>query len=87
MQPPMNALNYAYYTCDGGQAFQMNYPSKTPEKATLVTSNNSKTYHVKRAKTASGVSFSGDGASFASDGQTVTVTGTEASLQNCKKIN
>ena len=82
-QPPMNNFNSAFYTCDGGAAFHIDYDSERPKTATITTTDN-KTYELKRTQAPTGVQFSDDKAKFWTDGQAVTVEGTAAKLQNCK---
>jgi membrane-bound inhibitor of C-type lysozyme len=84
VQPPMDSLNNAYYLCDDG-AFLMSYDDNPPQNATMTTSDDNKQYALKRAADANGgVQFSGDGASFWTDGKTVVVGGTPRPFRNCK---
>ena len=82
-QPPMNNFNEAFYACDGG-AFLMSYDSNRPDTATMTTSNNNKQYMLKRAPVAQGFQFTGAGVKFWTDGEKVTVEGTEQTYANCK---
>jgi membrane-bound inhibitor of C-type lysozyme len=83
-QPPMNSLNNAFYNCDDNAAFLMAYDKTRATTATMTTSNNNKQYMLKRAPVAMGVQFNGDTVKFWTDGDKVTVEGTEVTLTNCK---
>ena len=83
--PPMDDFNNAFYTCDNEGAFLISYDSDKPSSATLTTSNNSKRYELKKTAVATGTEFSGGNVKFWTDGDTVTVVGTEVALQNCKR--
>jgi membrane-bound inhibitor of C-type lysozyme len=82
--PPMNDFNFAYYTCEGGKAFQVSYESDAPKAADLTTSNNNKQYSLKRIPVAKGVEFTGQDVTFWTDGETVRLAGTEIPFNNCK---
>jgi membrane-bound inhibitor of C-type lysozyme len=84
VQPPMNQFYSAFYTCDGGGAFMVAYDSDKPETATMTTSNNNKTYTLKRSQVSSGAEFSDGATKFWTDGKTVTVDGTVQPYLNCK---
>lgn len=84
-QPPMNAFNSAYYVCDSGGQFAVSYDSGKPKSARLTTSNNSKTYDLKRRPVQSGAEFAGAGVTFWTDGKDVRVSGTAIPLANCKR--
>jgi membrane-bound inhibitor of C-type lysozyme len=84
MQPPMNSFNYAYYNCDNGGAFLISYNGPAPTKATMTTSNDNKSYVLKRTPVDKGVKFSGAVASFWTDDMTVVVNGTQKPILNCK---
>jgi membrane-bound inhibitor of C-type lysozyme len=83
-EPPMNDFSQAFYKCDGGGAFMMSYDSDKPQSAKMRTNNGNKLYVLKRTPSAGGVQFSGDHASFWTDGKTVVVTGTAEAFRNCK---
>ena len=83
-QPPMNDFNEAFYTCDNGGAFLISYDGTSPGAATMTTSNNNKTYMLKRASAPTGVQFTGGAVKFWTDGSTVTVEGTDQPYLNCK---
>jgi membrane-bound inhibitor of C-type lysozyme len=68
-QPPMGAFSDAFYTCDGGGAFNMSYDSNTPTQATMTTSDNNDQHLLKRTSVASGAEFSGGGVTFWTDGK------------------
>lgn len=88
MQPPMNAFDFAFYTCDDGKAFQIAYDSDTPKSATMTTSDNNKRYVLTRKSAPGGAQFTNGAARFWTDGQKVVVEGTAARLENCKrKVN
>ncbi len=82
-QPPMNNFNSAFYTCDGGEVFHIDYDSERPTKATVTTSDN-KTYNLKRTQAPNGIQFSDDKAKFWTDGTTATIEGAAKPLKNCK---
>ncbi len=86
-QPPMNNFNSAFYRCDNNGAFNISYDDKRPKTAQMTTSNNSKTYDLKRASSADGAAFADGTVKFWTDGKTVKVEGTEVSLENCKLQN
>jgi membrane-bound inhibitor of C-type lysozyme len=79
MQPPMNALQYAFYECDEAN-FEIDYDSETPEHATIIT--HSRRYDLDRTASESGVQFSKAGVSFWTDGRKVRADG--LSLTNCR---
>jgi membrane-bound inhibitor of C-type lysozyme len=83
-KPPMNDFNEAFYVCEGDHNFLISYDSDTPTAATMTT-NGQKTYALKRSETANGVTFTGDGAKFWTDGKTTTVEGTAVRFQDCKR--
>lgn len=83
-QPPMNDFDFAFYTCAGGDAFQVSYDSDTPSKATLATNNNNKRYELARKQVDQGVEFSKGGVKFWTDGKTVVFQGTPAQYRDCK---
>ena len=83
-QPPMNSFNFAFYTCDNGNAFQISYDSDTPSQATLTTSNNNKQYQLKRTDVSNGIQFSNQDVRFWTDGKDTVITGTGIPLNNCK---
>jgi membrane-bound inhibitor of C-type lysozyme len=85
MQPPMNDLNFAFYTCDGPGAFQISYDSAAPKVATMTTNDNNKQYVLTRKRGADGAQFSNGAARFWTDGRTVVVEGTATRLENCKR--
>jgi len=85
MQPPMNDFNDAFYTCEDGHAFMISYDSDRPTTATMTTSDDNKQYALKRDPVASGVQFSGDAASFWTDGKQVRVEGVNAHLRDCQR--
>jgi len=84
LQPPMNDFNQAFYICQNNTAFIVSYDAAEPETATLTTSNNNKSYALKRAPAPTGVQFSGDAVKFWTDGKTVQVQGTATHYQDCK---
>jgi membrane-bound inhibitor of C-type lysozyme len=85
MQPPMNNFDQAFYTCDNGGAFIVSYEGNPPTSATMTTSNDNKSYALKRTPAATGAQFAGAaGAKFWTDGKTVTVAGTQKAFINCK---
>jgi membrane-bound inhibitor of C-type lysozyme len=83
-QPPMNDFYQAFYNCDGGAAFLVAYNSNRPNSATITTSNNNKSYTLKKVQSAEGFQFDGPPVKFWTDGEKVTVEGTEIPFQNCK---
>lgn len=84
-QPPMNDFYQAFYRCDGGGAFNLNYDSDQPTKVELTTNDGTKALDLKRASSASGFEFTAGAAKFWTDGKTVLVEGTKTALKNCKK--
>ena len=84
MQPPMNDFNQAFYICQNNTAFIVSYDSTAPETATLTTSNNNKSYALKRTTAPTGVQFSGDAVKLWTDGKTVELEGTATHYQGCK---
>jgi len=84
-QPPMNDFRQAFYNCDDNAAFLMAYDSAKPKSAIMTTSNNNKEHPLKRAQSPTGVQFNGDAVKFWTDGEQVTVEGTEVPLKNCKR--
>jgi len=85
MQPPMNDFYFAFYTCDGQGAFQINYDSDAPKVAKMTTNENNKQYVLTRKRTADGAQFSDGVARFWTDGRRVVVEGTATRLENCKR--
>lgn len=83
VQPPMNQFNDAYYTCDDA-AFLVSYDSTTPQSATLTTSNNNRTFVLKRTQVSPGVEFSDGRSKFWTDGANVTLVGTVTTYRDCK---
>ena len=83
-QPPMNQFSQAFYRCDNGGAFMMSYGSNAPQQAQMTTSNDNKTYELKRTPAATGVEFSGGKIVFWTDGKAVRVQGTQLTFRNCK---
>ena len=84
-EPPMNNFNSAYYSCDNDAAFQVNYDARRPKEAELTTSNNNKTYTLKRTPAKDAATFAADAVKFSVKADGVTVEGTEIALQNCKR--
>ncbi len=82
--PPMNNFNVAFYNCDDNAAFLVSYDSGRAQAATVTTSSNNKQYKLKRTPAPTGVQFTGDNVKFWTDGDKVTVEGTEVPLLNCK---
>ncbi|HTK35947.1 MAG TPA: MliC family protein [Caulobacteraceae bacterium] len=82
--PPMNNFNIAFYNCDDNAAFLMSYDSNRATAATMTISSNNKQYKLKKAPVATGVQFSDGAVKFWTDGDKVTVDGTEIPLTNCK---
>lgn len=82
-QPPMNNLDFAYYTCANGGAFLISYDAREPSSATMTTSNDNRSYALKRTSVEKGVRFTGPTASFWTDGKTVVVNGTQKPLLKC----
>ena len=83
--PPMNDFYQAFYHCDGGGAFSINYDSDQPAKAEMTMNDGSKPYELKRAAaSASGFEFTAGAAKFWTDGKTVVVEGTKTAFKNCK---
>jgi membrane-bound inhibitor of C-type lysozyme len=81
----MNQFSQAFYRCDNGGAFMMSYDgSEEPQDAKMTTSNDNKSYQLKRAPAASGVQFSGGKVTFWTDGKAVRVEGTQTAFHNCK---
>ena len=85
VQPPMNDFNQAFYRCDGGAAFNMNYDSDQPTKVELTANDGSKPVDLKRTPSPSGVEFTAGAEKFWTDGKTVTVEGAKTAFKNCKK--
>jgi hypothetical protein len=83
-EPPMNDFDFAFYTCAGGDAFQVSYDSETPTKATLTTNNGGKRYQLERKPADQGVEFAKSGVRFWTDGKTVVFEGTTARYRDCK---
>jgi membrane-bound inhibitor of C-type lysozyme len=83
-QPPMNDFNQAFYICGNNTAFIVSYDNNPPQAATLTTSNNNKTYQLKRADSGSGVTFTNAVVTFWTDGVSVKLRGTSAAYENCK---
>jgi membrane-bound inhibitor of C-type lysozyme len=83
-QPPMNDFNQAFYICQNNSAFIVSYDSTEPETATLTTSNNNRSFALKRTPATTGVQFSGDVVKFWTDGKTVQLEGTAGHYQDCK---
>ena len=84
MQPPMDAFNDAFYSCDSHGAFQMSYDSAKPTQVTMTTSNDNAQHVLNRVSVATGVEFSSAGIDFWTDGKSVTVKGTKTPFLNCK---
>ena len=84
-ESPMSDFNSAFYTCDEGAAFSVTYDGKRPKTAELTTSNNNKHYALKRTSAKDAPTFAGNGVTFTVRGDTAEVTGTDLSLQNCKR--
>jgi membrane-bound inhibitor of C-type lysozyme len=84
VQPPMNQFSQAFYRCDSGEAFMMTYGSDAPQQAQMTTSNDNKTYRLKRTPVGAGVEFSGGPVRFWTDGSDVRVEGTQLPFRNCK---
>jgi membrane-bound inhibitor of C-type lysozyme len=84
MQPPMNDFNQAFYICQNNTAFIVSYDSTEPETATLTTSNDNKSYALKRTAAPTGVQFSGDAVKLWIDGKSVLLEGTAKHYQDCK---
>lgn len=84
MQPPMNNLNFAFYNCANGGAFQISYDSDTPTTATMTSNDQNKQYVLTRTPSANGVQFSNGAAKFWTNGKTVVVEGTRQPLNDCK---
>jgi hypothetical protein len=82
--PPMNNFDFAFYTCEGGQAFQMSYDSDKATTAKLTTSNGNSQYSLTRTPVANGVQFSGQDVTFWTDGSVVVLKGTKIPFNNCK---
>ena len=82
--PQMNNFNNAFYNCDDNAAFLMTYDGGKAANATMTTSNNNKQYKLKRAPVATGVQFTDGAVKFWTDGDKVTVEGTDIPLTNCK---
>lgn len=83
-KPPMNDFYQAFYRCDGGAAFSMNYDSDQPTTVEMTANDGSKPIALKRSPSPSGVSFTGGGAKFWTDGKTVRVEGAKSAFNNCK---
>jgi len=83
-QPPMNDFNQAFYICQNNSAFIVSYDSADPQTATLTTSNNNRSFALKRTPAPTGVQFSADAVKFWTDGKTVQLQGTAAHYQDCK---
>jgi membrane-bound inhibitor of C-type lysozyme len=83
-EPPMNKFNYAYYDCDNGGSFEVDYDAAQPETAKLDTFNGGPVYQLKRDKVATGVEFSNGATKFWTDGAQVVVSGTHRPFLNCK---
>ncbi len=84
-QPPMNSFDQAFYSCAGGASFMMTYDSAQPATAKMRTSDNNKLYELKRTPVSTGIQFTGGAAKFWTDGQKVTVDGTQVPFRNCKR--
>ena len=84
-QPPMNDFYQAFYRCDGGGAFSLNYDSDQPTKVELTANDGTKPLDLKRATAPSGFEFTAGAAKFWTDGKTVVVEGAKTPLKNCKK--
>jgi membrane-bound inhibitor of C-type lysozyme len=84
-QPPMNDFYQAFYRCDGGGAFSLNYDSDQPTKVELTANDGAKAMDLKRAASPSGFEFTAGAAKFWTDGKTVVVEGAKTALKNCKK--
>jgi membrane-bound inhibitor of C-type lysozyme len=84
-QPPMNDFYQAFYRCDGGGAFNLNYDSDQPTKVELTANDGTKPLDLKRASSPAGFAFTAGAAKFWTDGKTVQVEGTKTALKNCKK--
>jgi membrane-bound inhibitor of C-type lysozyme len=84
-QPPMNDFYQAFYRCDGGGAFNLDYDSDQPTKVQLTANDGTKVMDLKRAPSPQGFEFTAGAAKFWTDGKTVTVEGTKTALKNCKK--
>ena len=85
MQPPMTEFYQAFYTCESGGAFMMNYDSDQPTSVQMTTNTDGKHYELKRTPSPSGVEFKGPAARFWTDGKSVVVEGTIAHFKGCKK--
>jgi membrane-bound inhibitor of C-type lysozyme len=84
-QPPMNDFYQAFYRCDGGGAFSLNYDSDQPTKVELTANDGTKAMDLKRGASPSGVVFTSGAAKFWTDGKSVLLEGTKTALKNCKK--
>lgn len=82
-EPPMNNFESAYYTCDGGGSFQVEYDSGTPKSAKMTTSDQDKQYDLTRKTVSEGVKFSNSAVNFWTDGKKVLVGGTSIPLKDC----
>lgn len=82
-QPPMNNFNFAFYTCDGGDAFQVAYDSDTPKTATLTTNTNSRPYVLTRTSDEA-MRFAKGAIRFEPNGRTAVIEGAKAPLKGCK---
>ena len=81
-QPPMNDFYQAFYTCGNNTAFTVDYDSDQPTSATLTTSNDRKTYELKRAA-ADSMSFAAGPVKLTVAGHKATVEGTRQPYQDC----
>ena len=81
----MNDFYQAFYRCDAGGAFSLNYDSDQPTKVELTANDGTKTLDLKRATSAAGFEFTAGAAKFWTDGKTVVVEGAKTALKNCKK--
>jgi membrane-bound inhibitor of C-type lysozyme len=84
-QPPMNDFYQAFYRCDGGGAFNLNYDSDQPTKVELTANDGSKALALARKPSSAGFEFTAGSGKFWTDGKTVLVEGTKTALKNCKK--
>ncbi|MGZ6049185.1 MAG: MliC family protein [Phenylobacterium sp.] len=83
-QPPMNDFYQAFYRCDGGDAFSLNYDSDQPTKVEMTANDGSKPVELKRTPSPSGVAFTSGATKFWTDGKSVVVEGTKSPFKNCK---
>jgi len=80
----MNSFYEAFYTCDGGAAFNMSYDSDQPTKVEMTANDGSKPVELKREPSPSGVTFAAGAAKFWTDGKTVQVEGAKSAFKNCR---